>query len=134
MYVFDEDRVLSDESLTKMGFGQRWLMNILIKNGELPDFDTMKILIENEVMASKTLAITMARQRYHISELMSFLHLLYESIPTKDKIKEIKDVSESALEEVCLSPIDMMLDRINSKKSRYPTKIYPFIFVPNSDN
>ena len=114
--LYDEDKLFFDERLKRIGLGHQWFLNLLLVNGLLPSRKVMRTLIGSGASISKFHEIR--GENASPREVMGIINLLYESVPVREKIRKIKDTTESALEDLAKEPITQMLFIEDQKREK----------------
>lgn len=104
----EEEKTFMNPKLLEHGIGHQWFFSVALADGILPNLDMMKTLFSCQVHESKVLEVSLCT--YSPEELMGFFRLIYTSAPTREKIEEIKDISNYALYGVSLEPVALMWD------------------------
>ncbi len=96
------DEALSNDELRKSGFGDRWQMNLLLTNRNLPDKEEIYVLIRHQTHESRTLYLSM--YPYSIDEVTDVASAVY-SIFDRYDFERFYDISDKVLEKEALSPV-----------------------------
>src|SRR3989344_741833 len=102
-----ERKETMDEKLKKLGLGHRGYLNLLLVKGLIPSRKVMRTLIGCKAPISKYHEIN--GKDFLIDEVKGIIDTLYDSVPTRDKIREIRDTSEAHLEYLAKEPIQRII-------------------------
>ena len=114
--IVDDEDVFTKEEIKKLGLGHKWSLHLKLVNGLMPSRKVMNILIG--CRTSESIYHTIIGEHVDPKEIMRVLNNLYASVPTRDRTRKIKDVSESYLETLTKEPIKRMTEIEERKREQ----------------
>lgn len=131
-------KTVTAQELLDVGLGYQWDASALLMEGLLPSRKSIRTLLGAQVIDSYVLQISAEEFKEETwEEIGAFFNLLYRSIPTRDKVKEVKDRTDIVLEVLAREPIDKKLgekipqEQLERSERKLNVRV-PTYMIPNN--